>query len=101
MTEEHSSRFCKDVDCLEFVDSKPDKSCGSILYREKDFTNCFYPSKKCEHGFCNYHARRIYYKKFFEKVQEEREKFRGRNRMKLHRLFKMGGSDNGYASPTI
>ena len=101
MDEEYNSRFCKEPDCLEFVDTEVDKSYDSVMYKNNGFLNCFYPSKKCEHGFCSYHARKAYYKKFFERVCEEREKYRERNIMKKHRLFKLGGNDNGYASPTI
>jgi len=66
MIDEHSSRFCKEPGCLEKIDIEPDKSYDSVMYKTKDFLNFFYPSKKCGHGYCRYHARRIYYEKFFK-----------------------------------
>ena len=96
MTEEHSSRFCKEPDCLEFVDTEADKDYDSVMYKNNGFLNFFYPSKKCSHGYCGYHTRRIYHERFFERVQEEREKFRERNIMKKQRLFKLGGLDYDY-----
>lgn len=61
-------KTCKWSGCDELVDTEPDKDKPSCIYwdrgNEKNSKVVMFTSKKCEHGYCSRHARRLYYQRF-------------------------------------
>jgi len=87
-------KICKEHDCDRRVERVANKDTPSQVYRSKDFTNVFYPSKVAEHGRCYYHAR-----KREAEIIMRANMVRRRNKQKLHReylrrLYKLSGGKN-------
>lgn len=57
--------------CDEPVDTEADKSKPSVLTKKEVngqmMMVAMFPSKVCNHGLCSYHARKLYYRKYWKK----------------------------------
>lgn len=94
-------KMCKEVGCTNRVESVADKSYDSVIWKGDKMLNVFFPSVVADHGRCYYHARKHENAEWFAEGEAVREKIREKNRYKTLQLFKLGGSDNGYARVDI